>query len=197
MPVVRQSGTSRALVGRLYGGGRNDATLPPMQRRKLLAVGAATGALLAVAGGTLTLLHPARVEGRFNASTSAVMSAVAQAVLDGFLSPDSATRARQLQAHLSRLQATIAGFPPGMQAEVDQLLSLLAHPAGRIALAGLRSDWDKATPQQMHDALQSLRTSSMALRQQAFHALRDLTNAAYFADPATWAKVGYPGPRAV
>jgi hypothetical protein len=37
----------------------------------------------------------------------------------------------------------------------------------------------------------------MALRQQVFHALRDLTNAAYFADASTWAAIGYPGQQAV
>lgn len=168
-----------------------------MQRRKLLVVGVATGVLVALAGGTLGLLRPARIDGRFSAGSEAVMSAVAQAVLDGFLSPDRAVRAQQLQAHLVRLHDTIVGFPPAMQAEVDELLSLLAHPAGRVALFGLHSDWDKASPQQMHDALQSLRTSSLALRQQVFHALRDLTNAAHFSDPTTWAQVGYPGPRPV
>ena len=42
-----------------------------------------------------------------------------------------------------------------------------------------------------------MRTSRIGLRQQAYHALRDLTNAAYFADPQTWPLMGYPGPRAV
>ena len=40
-----------------------------------------------------------------------------------------------------------------------------------------------------------MRESSLALRQQAFHALRDITNASYFADRSTWAAIGYPGPR--
>ena len=42
-----------------------------------------------------------------------------------------------------------------------------------------------------------MRLSTLALRQQAFHAMRDLINAAWFADPSTWAAIGYPGPRAV
>jgi hypothetical protein len=168
-----------------------------MRRRKLLAVGAATGVLLAMAGGTLGLLRPARVEGRLSADSEAVMGAVAQTVLDGFLPAEPAARAGQLQAHLSRLQITIGGFPPAMQAEVDELLALLAHPAGRVALLGLKSDWSQATPPQLHAAMRSLQTSSIELRQQVFHALRDLTNAAYFADASTWSQLGYPGPRAV
>ena len=33
--------------------------------------------------------------------------------------------------------------------------------------------------------------------QQAYQALRDLTNAAWFADPEAWSAIGYPGPQAV
>lgn len=165
-----------------------------MQRRKLLAVGAATGVLLALVGTTIGLWRPARVDGRFSGASNDVMAAVAQAVLDGFLSAEQPARAAQLQSHLARLEATVAGFPPAMQAEVDELLSLLAHPAGRVALTGLTSGWPEATPQQLHAAMRSLQTSSTVLRQQVFHALRDLTNAAYFAESATWAQVGYPGP---
>lgn len=168
-----------------------------MQRRKLLVVSAATGVLLALVGGTLGLLRPARVEGRFSTASSQLLTVVAQAVLDGLLPTERTARDQALQGLLDRLQATIAGFPPAMQAEVDELLGLLAHPAGRVAVVGLRSDWSEATPRQIHDALQSLRTSSMGLRQQIFHALRDLTNAAYFVDADTWASIGYPGPRPV
>ena len=39
-----------------------------------------------------------------------------------------------------------------------------------------------------------MRTSSLALRQQAYHALRDLTNAAYFADPQSWSAAGLSRP---
>jgi hypothetical protein len=42
-----------------------------------------------------------------------------------------------------------------------------------------------------------MRDSSLALRQQAYHALRDLTNGGYFADAAPWAVMGYPGQRPV
>jgi hypothetical protein len=168
-----------------------------MRRRKLLVVGAATGVVLAVAGATLGLLRPARSDGRLNAGSSAVMAAIAQTVLDGFLPAEPGARGAQLQAHLDRLQTTIAGFPPAMQDEVDELLALLAHPAGRVALLGLRPDWSEATPQQLHAVMRSLQTSSIELRQQVFHALRDLTNAAYFADSSTWSQLGYPGPRPV
>jgi hypothetical protein len=168
-----------------------------MQRRKLLVGGAATGVFLTIAGGGLALLRPARIKGRLSAGSSAVMSAVGQTVLNGFLPTEATARAVELQAHLSRLQATIGGFPPALQGEVDELLGMLAHPAGRVALFGMSADWNEAKPDEVHAAMRSLQASGAGLRQQVFQALRDLTNAAYFADASTWAQLGYPGPRAV
>ena len=81
--------------------------------------------------------------------------------------------------------------------ELRTLLGVLLHPVGRRLLAGLAPPWSDASIEQLQSALQDMRTSRLALRQQAYHALRDLTNAAYFADPQTWPALGYPGPRAL
>jgi hypothetical protein len=43
-------------------------------------------------------------------------------------------------------------------------------------------------------ALRRMRHDDAALRQQAYHALRDLSNAAFYAEPAHWSLLGYPGP---
>lgn len=91
----------------------------------------------------------------------------------------------------------MSAFPFHMQSELSQLLALLATAPGRSVLAGLPVEWTSASARDVQAALQAMRTSSLALRQQAYHALRDLTNAAYFADASTWAVMGYPGPRAV
>lgn len=79
-------------------------------------------------------------------------------------------------------------------AELSQLLALLAAAPGRVALAGLTSAWSQASVTQVQASLQGMRLSSLALKQQAYHALRDLTNAAYFSDPSAWQRMGYPGP---
>ena len=42
-----------------------------------------------------------------------------------------------------------------------------------------------------------MRVSGVSLREQAYHALRDLTNAAWFAERSTWSALGYDGPVAV
>jgi hypothetical protein len=165
-----------------------------MQRRTLLKLGIGAAAVLAVAGGGIALLRPGLVDGRMTPPARAVFRAVALGVLDGSLPAPPAAREAALDAHLKRLDDTLAGFPAPTQAELSQLLALLASSAGRLTLAGLRPDWSDATPGEVQHALQDMRVSALALRQQAYHALRDLTNAAYYADPQIWPLMGYPGP---
>jgi hypothetical protein len=124
-----------------------------------------------------------------------IFEAVARAVLEGSLPMDAAQRHVALAGHLRRLDETLAAFPSATQAEISQLLSLLTSTPGRIALAGLHTDWPQADVAELQQALQGMRVSRLALRRQAYHGLRDLTNAAYYADPATWSLMGYSGPR--
>ena len=93
--------------------------------------------------------------------------------------------------------ATLAGLPPALQAEIGELATLLASAPGRLALTGLATDWPQASTADVQAMLQRLRTSSLAVRQQVYHALRNLTNGAWFADASTWTAIGYPGPRSV
>lgn len=165
-----------------------------MQRRTLLKLGLGASLALAAAGGVVVLMRPALEAGRLRPGTRAVMLAVAQAVLDGVLPTEPAARTAALDGHLQRLETAIAAFPMPTQAELSQLLALLSSPPGRIALAGLSTDWTQASVPQVQAALQGMRLSSLALKQQAYHALRDLSNAAYFSDPSAWAHLGYPGP---
>jgi hypothetical protein len=168
-----------------------------MRRRTLIKVGLVTGAVLVVAAGSLALIQPARREGKLTERGRAVFAALAPAVLDTLLPAEPEARARAVQAHLGRVEAALAGLPPALQAEVDELFTVLGSTAGRLALTGLRSDWSAATPSELAAALQGMRESSLAVRQQAFHAMRDLTSSSYLSDAATWAAIGYPGQRPV
>ena len=166
-----------------------------MQRRTLLAVGLVAGTLLALVGGTLALMQPARREGKLSNAARLAMTAVAKAVIGPLLPQSAAAQATALLAHVGRVEATIAGLPPSLQAEVDELLTIVASAPGRLALVGLTDGWHSASEAQVTAALQGMRQSSLALRQQAFHALRDISNGSYFADSSTWQAIGYPGPR--
>jgi hypothetical protein len=168
-----------------------------MQRRTLLKFGLAATAVIAVAGGGSALLRPGLQDGRMTAAARAVFGAVARGVLQGMLPADPTVRDAALAAHLTRLDDTLAAFPCATQSELSQLIALIATVPGRSAIVGLHTDWDAASDAQLQTAMQDMRTSSLAMRQQIFHALRDLTNAAYFADPQAWTSLGYPGPQAV
>ena len=168
-----------------------------MQRRTLIKLGLVSGAVLAVAAGSLALIQPARRDGKLTERGRAVFAALAPTVLAGWLPTEPAERARAVQAHLARVEATLAGLPPALQAEVDELFTVLGSTVGRRALTGLGSDWSDATQPELTAALQGMRESSLAVRQQAFHAMRDLTNSAYISDASTWVAIGYPGQRPV
>jgi hypothetical protein len=166
-----------------------------MQRRTLLKLGVASGATLALVGGGAALFYEAAWrEGRLTETGRRVLGAVACAVLDGSLPADAGAQQAAIAAHLDRMDATLRAMPPATQREVGDLLALMALPPGRRALAGLATDWAQADVAQIQAGLQAMRSSRLALRQQAYHALRDLTHAAYFADSATWSQLGYPGP---
>lgn len=165
-----------------------------MRRRTLLGVGLVGGAVLAVAGGSLALIGPGRRDGRLSASSRDIFSALAPAVLGSLLPVETAPRRAAIDAQLLRVEAAIQGLPPALQAEVDELLTIAGSAPGRLLLVGLRKSWADAGVEELRDALDAMRNSGLALRQQAYHALRDLTNAGYFADASNWAATGYPGP---
>jgi len=153
---------------------------------------------LALAGGGAAMLFtPAWRDERLTGAGRNVLAAIARAVLDGSLPAQMLAQRAALASHLDRLDATLGALPPAMQDEVGNLLALLATPPGRIVLTGLATDWQQASVAQVQAALQSMRASSINLRAQAYHALRDLTHAAYFASPHTWSQLGYPGPQAL
>jgi hypothetical protein len=165
-----------------------------MHRRTLLTLGLA-GAGLAVVGVGLVGWRPGWRDGSLSPQARQVMRAVTLCVLEGALSNDEVARRAQLEAQLAALERTLAGFVPHAREEVSWLLGLLSTATGRVGLAGLWPDWPQAPTSAVREALQSMRVSRLAVRQQVYHALRDLTNAAWFAAPEHWAAIGYPGPR--
>lgn len=168
-----------------------------MRRRHWLKLGLGATTVLAVAGGAVALVEPGLRAGRLSVAGQGVFGAVGRAMLDGSLPTDPLQRSQALQAFLLRVDALAAALPGHAQQELSQLLALLATSAGRRVLAGLDVPWSDADVSHVQAALQSMRTSPLSLQQQAYHALHDITSAAYFSDPSTWGVLGYPGPMAI
>lgn len=165
-----------------------------MQRRSLFKLGIASTAVLVLAGGAASLLQSGLHDGLLTPAGREVFGAVGGAVLDKTMPSEAAARALAITAWLGRVDALITALPAHTQNEISQLLALLASSAGRLTLAGLNAPWGKAGVVEVQQALQGMRLSSLALRQQAYAALHDISAGAWFADPSTWALLGYPGP---
>jgi hypothetical protein len=168
-----------------------------MQRRTLLRLGIVSAAVLLVAGGTASLFQPGVQAGRLGPAGRTVFAGVGRAVLDGTLPAAPAAQAAAMAGLLERIDALVTALPAHAQAELSQLLGLLATAPGRFGLAGLSGAWDSAPVADVQAALQSMRISSLALKQQAYLALHDIVGGAYVSDASTWAAMGYPGPVAV
>ncbi len=165
-----------------------------MQRRTLLTLGIASAAVLAVAGGTAALLRPGLQTGMLTDAGREVFSAMGRGILDKSLPDQEGPRQIALQGLLARIDVLTQGLAPHAQTELSQLLSLLASAPGRLAMAGLATPWATASVSDIQQALQGMRISSLAIRQQAYAALHDITAGAYFSGSTTWSLLGYPGP---
>ena len=175
---------------------RDDATLERMQRRTLLQLGFVGASTVALVGSGAALLSaPQWRDGQFAKSALEVVVAVTAGLLEGSLPSDTQDRATAIAAQVERLAATVSRLPLATQRELSELLATLALAPGRLALTGLPIDWTSASAVQIEGALEAMRTSAFTVRRQVYHALRDLTRATWYAAPAAWLELGYPGPR--
>lgn len=169
-----------------------------MHRRGLLKLGVVGAAAITAVGGVLLLLQESVWRGnQFNASAIAVLTAVSVGLLEGSLPESATTRLAAIEHHIERLVVTVSGLPLASQRELARLLSILSMAPGRLALSSLATDWSRASRDDVHAALETMRTSRTPLRRQVYHALRDLTRATWFANKSSWPALGYPGPQAV
>ena len=165
-----------------------------ISRRSFIGIGI-TGAFALAAGGLAwRAAHPSAPhrfvldrEGR-DLLTALVPTMVGQMV-------PSAEPARTLAvaATVERVRIAIAGLPLATQQELQDLFGLLCTAPARRLLAGLPS-WHGATPSELAAFLESWRLHRFALLRQAYQGLHALILGSWYADPSSWAAIGYPGP---
>jgi len=165
-----------------------------MQRRRLLTVGLAAATAMAVGGGALALWRPGLRDGRLTQRGREVFAALGRGLLDGSLPAAEPARGRAIDGLVGRIDTLVGGLPAHAQGELSQLLALLGSGAGRVALAGLGTDWERAAVAEIQHALQGMRVSRGSLRRQSYQAVHDIVASAFFSDPSTWGGLGYPGP---
>jgi hypothetical protein len=147
-----------------------------------------------VVGGTAALIQPGLKRGTLTPAGREVFRAVGLGVLDKSLPAELEPKDVTLAGLLDRIDVLVGALPPHAQAELSQLLSILASDVGRRALVGLSTPWASASATDVQAALQDMRLSNLTVRQQAYAALHDITAGAYFSEPSTWPMLGYPGP---
>lgn len=165
-------------------------------RRTFLKVGGLSALLLAAGGGVWRLTHPAGPLQRFvlDGEAKSALGAIVPAMLAGSLPADPAARAAAAAATVGRVHQAILGLPLTAQKEVQDLFGLLALAPARRALTGVSGGWSQATEVQVATFLQEWRFHRLDMLQTAYHALHDLIIGAWYADPASWSAIGYPGP---
>jgi len=159
-----------------------------MQRRSFLKAGLLGGLALVAGGAVYRQLRPA-VAQRFalDADGRIMLAALIPAITG--ITPD----APALEAAIDRVGAAINGLPLRVQKEISDLFGLLSMAPTRRLLAGVPA-WQEATPAELAAFLQSWRTHRTEMLQTAYHGLHDLVIGGWYAEPSSWAAIGYPGP---
>ncbi len=137
-----------------------------------------------IAGSALRHLRPAAVP---------ILAAIWPVLLEGAL-PAGAKPGEYDDEMLAGIDTLIAGLPPSLQAELDELFSLLAFVPARGLLAGVRNDWPMATAEELRGFLERWRASSWSLLLGAYLGLRQIVYGAWYANPRAWPAIGYDGP---
>ena len=154
-------------------------------RREFLKTGLAGGLLLNVAA----CARPGENGGR-----TQVLNALIPVMLAGALSPKPEDAVLQINRTLSGVETAINGLSLAAQKEIGELFDLLAFPLTRMLAAGLWSPWEEATPSSLNAFLDSWRHSHFDLLKSGYAALHDLILGTWYAQPESWAAIGYPGP---
>jgi hypothetical protein len=177
------------------------ASPPDPSRRLFLKVGAgfsaaiACSALLPALTGCSAADTPPQPGMAFlRPADVAIFRALLPVVAIDLQALDAATRGRRIDAAVKNIDGTIAAMGQNGQHELRKLLDLLGSTPLRWALAGIRTPWEQATPEQVTAFLARWRGSRFATLNAGGVVLVKLASVGYFVLPETWAASGYPGP---
>ncbi|MES3022159.1 MAG: twin-arginine translocation signal domain-containing protein [Pseudomonadota bacterium] len=165
-------------------------------RRGFLKVGALAALALAAGGGIYRLTRAPAVPGPFvlDGEARSALEAMVPAMLGAALPLEAGARAAAIKTTTLHVHQAILGLPRATQKELQDLFGLLALGPARRFLAGVPEGWGSASAEQVGAFLQSWRTHRLAMLQTAYHGLHDLIIGSWYADPASWNAIGYPGP---
>ena len=129
-----------------------------------------------------------------DADAQAIMGAIVPVLLAGALPVAAEARTHAVAETVRGIDTAITGLSPSAQDELRQLFALLALPPARLAVARVSEPWNQASEAEVRACLDRFRGSSLMLLRSAYAALHQLTFAAWYGNPASWNRIGYPGP---
>ena len=131
---------------------------------------------------------------RLSAQEASALRRIIPVMLAGALPDDAAAREKALGEVLQGIDHTLEFEPPAVRDEIHELFGLLTLGATRALVAGIWSSWDRAGEAEIQEFLAGWRNSRFALLRSAYVGLNNLITAAWYANPASWPRIGYPGP---
>jgi len=129
-----------------------------------------------------------------DADAQAILGAFVPVLLAGALPVAAEARRRAVADTIRGIDIAVSGLSPNSQDELRQLFALLALPPTRLAIARVSAPWPQASESDVRACLDRFRGSSLTLLRSAYGALHQLTFAAWYGNPASWQRIGYPGP---
>jgi len=166
-------------------------------RRQFLKAGAASGLALALAGRLPSAWARIEESARppaLGEKDRVVLAAIVPVMLDGALPATPAEREAAIGATVDGVGIAVAGLPNHSREELGELFMLLDLPLTRRLLAGVSRPWPEASHEDIAGFLQSWRTHRIGLLRSGYQALHELIMAAWYALPASWSAIQYPGP---
>ena len=159
-----------------------------LSRRTFIESGLVASALLLGGGAVayVTWRDPAH-------DRETVLRALTRGLLASALIEDP-QRDESIDRCLRDVGTAIARLPMADQSDLGRLFALLAMAPTRAALTGVTGSWSTATAAQISTFLEDWRFHRYAMMRTAYHGLRDLVLSAWYGNPASWARTGYPGP---
>lgn len=132
-------------------------------------------------------------DGSLDRDARAILVAIIPVMLDGAL-PIGPGAAGARDEALAGAGEAIAGLPPSLRRELDQLFALLSFAPTRCIVAGMWSPWPDASRESVAAFLGHWRDSRFALLRSAYEALHQIVLGAWYGNPRAWGAIGYPGP---
>ena len=164
-------------------------------RRQFLVVGVVGAGVLAATRlldrGERMAQSPLRA---LDARAARIAGALVPVVLADALPSAPDARKAATREVVEAFDRAVSGLAPAVQSEIADLFGLLGFAPSRVLFTGIMGAWEDASESDVRAFLIRWRTSRFDLLRSGYQAITQLLVASWYGNPASWARIGYPGP---